>query len=636
MPRFSTSSRHRLTALVALAAVAAAAALVGAPAQAVGPVGPIPVGTSPSGVAVTDNRTAYVANSGFTSDGTTVSVINLNTASLITTITVGTGPRGVTLNPAGTKVYVANLTSGTVSVIDVATNTVTKTITGVGAGAWGVAFSPDGSRAYVSHYNNPGPVTVIDTGTETVLTTWTMPFAWGQGIAVSPNGSVAWVAATNDDEVFEVNLTSGLVNPTAITVGDFPNSLAFTPDGASLFVVNGASSGTVSVIDLATNTVVNTIAVGDYPAALAMSADGTRAYVPNESGGYVSVIDVFTETVLTTLPTPNASRNIGVSPDGRTLVTTNTNANSASVYVLDVNRVAGNSRYETAVKIAQEMYPSPVSVPYLYVATGGNYPDALASGPVAAKNNGPLLLTATDSLPAVVAAEVARLNPAKIIVIGGTGMVSDTVLNQLKAIQTDTTRIAGTNRYDTGRQLVDGAFTTSNNVWIATGRNFPDALSAGAVAAGNGNPVVLVDGASSTLDAPTLATLTALAPVNFYIAGSSASVSAGIEAQLQTVFPSATVHRYAGTNRYDTSLLINEDWFGGAEHMLLATGANFPDALAGTPWAGQLQGPMLVVAPECLTRAARNEIDRVRADQVTLLGGPGTLSDAVFDLEVCG
>ena len=69
-----------------------------------------------------------------------------------------------------------------------------------------------------------------------------------------------------------------------------------------------------------------------------------------------------------------------------------------------------------------------------YVAVGSKFPDALAAGPAAAAAGGPVLLTTTDVLPAVIAAELTRLAPQRIVVAGGPASVSDAVLAQLQAL----------------------------------------------------------------------------------------------------------------------------------------------------------------------------------------------------------
>jgi peptidoglycan-N-acetylglucosamine deacetylase len=130
----------------------------------------------------------------------------------------------------------------------------------------------------------------------------------------------------------------------------------------------------------------------------------------------------------------------------------------------------------------------------LYVATGVNFPDALAGGAAAAVAQAPVLLVGTDHVPDLVAAELRRLKPREVRVLGGAAAVSDAVLAELGGL-TGTTprRLAGPDRYATAAAVVQDAFPgTVDTVYVATGVNFPDALAGGAAAAVAQAPVLLV------------------------------------------------------------------------------------------------------------------------------------------------
>lgn len=298
---------------------------------------------------------------------------------------------------------------------------------------------------------------------------------------------------------------------------------------------------------------------------------------------------------------------------------------------LDVIRLAGVDRYDTGVLISQASFPIDGSADVVYVATGANYPDALAAGPAAAEENAPLLLTATASVPASVLAEIQRLAPDKIIVIGGTPSVSAAAFAQLDALPGEIERIAGPDRYATSRAIVEHAFDSADGAYVATGSNFPDALSAGGVAGANSEPVVLLDGAASTANAATKSLLTTLGADSLRIVGSAASVSAGIATSLNSI---GTVSRIEGPSRYATSQAINQR-FTSSDIVILATGVGFPDALAGGAWAGNAGAPLYIVPGTCVPSGVIDEIDRLGATTVYLLGGTGTLSPAVATLTPC-
>ncbi|MCV7282921.1 cadherin-like domain-containing protein [Mycolicibacterium flavescens] len=256
-----------------------------------------------------DGSRAYVTNA----DSNTVSVIDTATTAVIATIPVGNDPWKLAVHPSGTRVYVTNYDDYTVNVIDTATHTVTATIpvgSGAGKGADELAFSPDGTKLYVGSSNM---LQVIDTATNTVVETRLLFFG-PYGIAVSPDGDWVYVASWTGDYVRK---TRTLPNGASVEigVGNSPTGVTVSPDGTRLYVAN-ADSNTVSVVNTATNAVIKTIAVGSTPLEVAISPVGTLAYVVNQFGGSVSVIDTSTNTVIKTLKVNVVASSIAVSPDG--------------------------------------------------------------------------------------------------------------------------------------------------------------------------------------------------------------------------------------------------------------------------------------------------------------------------------
>ncbi|MFB2586720.1 cell wall-binding repeat-containing protein [Herbiconiux liukaitaii] len=298
------------------------------------------------------------------------------------------------------------------------------------------------------------------------------------------------------------------------------------------------------------------------------------------------------------------------------------------------DRVSGADRYEVAVNISKRAYPSGAFT--VFVATGANYPDALSAGPAAARLNAPLLLTPSDALPSGVRAEIERLQPVRIVVVGGPNSVSGAVLDQLKSIQPNTERIDGADRYEVSRSLSEYAFIShTETAYVATGANFPDALSAGAAAATAYGPVLLVNGGASSLDAATIDTLTTLGVKNVVIAGGPNSVSPGVEASLASVSGITSVVRDGGADRFAASANINLRAFPTAGRAFLATGLKFPDALAGSAWAGAIGAPLYVVNSSCVPQVTLAAMSAQGVTHVTLLGGPATLTTPVESLTPC-
>lgn len=296
------------------------------------------------------------------------------------------------------------------------------------------------------------------------------------------------------------------------------------------------------------------------------------------------------------------------------------------------DRIGGADRIATAVAVSQEAFPT--GAPIVFLASGFDYPDALSAAPIAAALGGPLLLTPRTALPAAVAAELQRLAPAEVIIVGGPAIVGDTVAHQVEALGSPTRRIFGADRYATSRALIAALAPPSDELYVATGRTYPDALAAAAAAGAAGAPVLLVNGATTALDTPTAALIATRGVRQAFIAGGTGAVSSGIELDLASRIES--VQRLAGLDRYGTAVTIAARAPADATRAFVATGAGYADALSGAVLAAVEGAPLYLSGPTCLPRVVREAMLDVRAvDRVTLLGGTGVLGARVAALEAC-
>ncbi len=290
------------------------------------------VGDTPAGIAVTPNNLyAYVANNNNDGipGGDTVSVLNLTYNTVEKTIHDSSfnEPYTVTINAAGTKAYVTNSYITTVSIIDVATNTVTGTIGGFN-GPSGLVITPDGNYAYVNNYGagmssgTGTTVNVVDLNTNSIvgtLTVGTAPVA----LAITPDGAYVYVVNYVDGNlgtgtISIIKTSDNTVQLNAITGLSGPFAIAITPNGKHAYVTNFGSNNftpvgtTVSVVDISSNTIIDTIPLGIQPSGIAITPDGSYAYVSNYSTVYngacltdltsgqgtVNIIDIKTNTVI--------------------------------------------------------------------------------------------------------------------------------------------------------------------------------------------------------------------------------------------------------------------------------------------------------------------------------------------------
>ncbi|MDO9397994.1 MAG: ExeM/NucH family extracellular endonuclease [Herbiconiux sp.] len=295
----------------------------------------------------------------------------------------------------------------------------------------------------------------------------------------------------------------------------------------------------------------------------------------------------------------------------------------------EVDRVAGENRYDTAVAASVSGFPEGAST--VYLVSGEVFPDALSASPAAAKADAPILLTPRAALPATVLDEIERLGADEVVIVGGPDSVGAGIATELRSVAS-VSRIQGADRYETSRLVAESAFGDgAAEAVVAAGANFADALSAGAAIDGAG-PVVLVDGTAATLDAPTAALLEGLDADEIAVVGGELSVSPGI---LDEVGDITAAVRLGGIDRYESSRLVNAHFFDEAANVLLATGTGFADALSGSGLAPKLDAPLFTVPGTCIPAETLEQITALGADRVTLLGGELTLSPAVAELTLC-
>jgi YVTN family beta-propeller protein/uncharacterized repeat protein (TIGR03803 family) len=287
-----------------------------------------------TGVGPANGPFAYVANI----NSNTVSVINIPTSTVASTIPVGSGPWGVAVSPDQTQVYVSNNHGNNVSVINTASDTVVATIP-VQSSPFGVAFTPDGTEAYVVN-GSSNSVSVINTASQTVVATVPVQHSpVGVAMALTSNGTFAYVTNSGSNSVSVIAVSSSTVVQT-IAVGSGPRWVAIAPN-SSLAYVENAGSNTVSVISVATNTVTATIPVGLSPFGAAFTPDSSLAYVVNSASNTVSEIDTATSSVIATVTGFSNPVHVALSTDGSSAYVTNLGANNVSLIATATNTVTG-------------------------------------------------------------------------------------------------------------------------------------------------------------------------------------------------------------------------------------------------------------------------------------------------------
>ena len=284
---------------------------------------------------------------------------------------------------------------------------------------------------------------------------------------------------------------------------------------------------------------------------------------------------------------------------GTAVVSNNVESHLKSCTAGTVTRIAGSNRYATTAAISKKAFPHGASRAYL--AVGTNFPDAVAAGAAAALNGAPLLLTDSRRLPSETAAELSRLGVTEVFLLGGSSVISTGVENTL-ASSYAVSRLDGPNRYATSVAISKSAFPGPvDTVYIATGKNFPDALVGGPAAFSKAAPVLLTD--PGRLSPETATELARLQPKRIIILGGTAVVNSSVESALKSQAP---VSRLAGRDRYATAATIASTLPDVTSTVFVATGTNFPDALASAPLARY--NPLLLVSRYTVPKATAGAI----------------------------
>jgi Putative cell wall-binding domain len=311
-------------------------------------------------------------------------------------------------------------------------------------------------------------------------------------------------------------------------------------------------------------------------------------------------------------------------------------------------RISGPDRFQTATAVSSAFY-SPGTANVVYIADGLSYPDALSASAAAAFQGGPLLLVSPTGVPSTVTTEIKRLQPPKIVVVGGTGAVSAGVYSALAKLVPagGITRVFGADRYATSRAIASYAFGdvqdlgTRDSVFVATGANYPDALVAGSAAGYEGSPLILVNGTAPSLDTATSQLIATLDPLRAYVVGGAAVVSTGIQHALENLTsvesPSNTntVLRLSGADRFLTAQAVNTQVFPFADSAYVATAYGFADALSISAIAGVVGAPLILSTYTCIPYDEFTHETSMGVSAYWLIGGTGVLSPSVENITYC-
>lgn len=301
-------------------------------------------------------------------------------------------------------------------------------------------------------------------------------------------------------------------------------------------------------------------------------------------------------------------------------------------------RIGGSDRFSTSRLIAESLNNDHTD--NVVISTGLNYPDALAGSVLAKKLNAPILLV--DSSPEESNDTITYIKnhlnkDGTIYILGGQGVVSESFYTKFKQLGFDNiTRIGGTNRQDTSVQIADkvNSDVSTLPIVIATQNDFPDALSISSVAALKGYPLLL--SGKDNIGDEVKKYLIDNKPSKVYIAGGTGVISDQVKDEIKSIlgYEDNSVLRFGGKDRYETSRIINSEFFTNPDEVMVATGVDFPDALTGSVYAADKNAP-IILADDNSSQEAENYIKYLGKNsnniQISVFGLQGAVSDNVIN-----
>lgn len=283
--------------------------------------------------------------------------------------------------------------------------------------------------------------------------------------------------------------------------------------------------------------------------------------------------------------------------------------------------IVGHDRVRTSVELSRANYSTADSV---ILVNGYNYPDALVSSALSSQLKAPILLTNGKAIGRDVMDEITRLGAKNVIIVGGSGSMSNELEKSIDS-KYNTERIAGSNRYETANKVFD-KLSSSGNMGstgiITSGENYPDALSAGTIAAANSNPILLVR--KDSMSGSTRSRIDSSTLKNLVVVGGQSSVSSKIEESI-----AKKSIRLSGRDRYETSMKIAEYQYKRPSVVLVASGENYADALSAGGVLGKLKSPLVLTRKTKTPSYVKDYLKPV--SNLMIVGGSQSVMTKQFD-----
>ncbi|MDM5228361.1 Ig-like domain-containing protein [Cytobacillus sp. NJ13] len=287
-----------------------------------------------------------------------------------------------------------------------------------------------------------------------------------------------------------------------------------------------------------------------------------------------------------------------------------------------IQKLVGKTRYTTAVEISQAGWDKSETV---FLVNGWAIADGLTATPLASAKDAPILLTTKNSLPEETLAEIERLKAKNIVLIGGSGVISDQIKSNLLSKGHTVTRIGGKTRYDTSLLIAQelDKLIDVHTVYMAYGHGEPDALSIAAQSGQAKQPIILTE--KNAVPAKTYSWLKGEGLNTSYFIGGKGVISPVIMDEVNKITSKNVLNnRLSGINRQETNAKVIEAFYLQSELPTIMVAhshtAKLVDALAAGPLAAKYNVPVLLVSNQ-LDPSQLNAMAGKRANAVHQIGG---------------
>lgn len=302
---------------------------------------------------------------------------------------------------------------------------------------------------------------------------------------------------------------------------------------------------------------------------------------------------------------------------------------TTNVFAANLDRLGGLDRYETAALINNEMQSET-----LILVSGSDFADALSASGLVKYYNAEIHLVNRGNLDSNTIASLNNNEFKRAIIVGGTTAVSEIIEDQLKDKlgKENVERLGGLNRYETSAivasKIADNCQYGVGSAFIATGKDFADALSVAPIAASQGYPIILTPGDSLSESA-----IDVLNNANMcYKIGGETVVSDKIDSLIEK--DSFYIKRLGGLDRYETNkAVIGQFNFSTFDYnnVYIANGLSFPDALTGSALAAKNRAPIVLVNNKTVKESTQDVIDCFQSENLIALGGTTAVSNETME-----